>query len=329
MTWLRRVRWGFEFLGLCVGFPLIGFLPRRAVLWLAQHLGRIGFRFSRRDRRLAMANLEVAFPNGASSGQKEAWLRESFATASLVFLDFVWFALFPRRRLLRWVLFEESASILMARGPLIGVTGHLGNWEVLGQALARRRQPLASLVAPLDNPWIDRVVNAVRSRSGQYLVRRKGGLVRLLQQLRKGGKVALLLDQNVLPEEGGTFVPFFGLPVPVSRAAEVLAKRVRAPIVVCWCSVDGEGRYHVRALPALNTRRENGVAGGVTARITEQLEHIIRTSPGQWLWMYRRWKCVPPHAPRERYPYYAKSVRNAGHPAGVQRESHSNARSRS
>jgi KDO2-lipid IV(A) lauroyltransferase len=128
----------------------------------------------------------------------------------------------------------------------------------------------------------------------------------LVRVLRDKGTVALLLDQDTRVEDGGLFVPFFGVPVPISGAATGLAIRMEVPLVMAYCCHQGGGRYrcYVR-----NVFRPEALKGRdpveVTAQIGVMLEEEIRRDPAQWLWTYKRWKRRMPGVPRERYPFYA------------------------
>ena len=146
-------------------------------------------------------------------------------------------------------------------------------------------------------------------------------MLRMLRHLRRGGKVAMLLDQNIKPEDGGTFVPFFGLPVPVSMAGAALALRLRCPITSGYLLPEDDGTYHAIsgegvAPEDLPAGHDEPAVGELTRRITGISETAVRNHPSLWLWSYKRWKHVPPDAPAERYPFYSKPYReSAARPA--------------
>ena len=165
----------------------------------------------------------------------------------------------------------------------------------------------------LANPGVDRVFNRLREMSGQKVIPQQGAVRELIKILRQGKKIALLLDQNTKPAEGGIFVDFFGLPVPVSSAGAALAERTDAEIVMGFClpQPDGSYRGHLRALLSptpLPGEDKKQALTRLTQEITRQIEAEIRSNPGNWLWMYKRWKHVPPARSRQEYPFYAKNL---------------------
>jgi KDO2-lipid IV(A) lauroyltransferase len=305
----RRFRQVGETALFLLGLAVIPPLPRFLVRGLASALGGLGFRLSRRDRAVALANLDAAYGQEKTAGEKTAIARESFRTFALLALDVFWFSFFTRARVLRWVRPDPSFEHFLNERPVIAVTGHMGNWEVMGQLGARLGRPASIVATPLQNPIVNRLLNWIRRQSRQEIVPRAGALKQLLRILRNQGRVALLMDQNTRPSEGGEFVDFFGLPVPVSRAAGVLSAKTGSRIVLVHCTVEPDGSYRTHAAPAF------GGAGGdpsaLTRKLAADMERVIRANPGAWLWSYKRWKLIPAGAPAERYPFYAKPLDEA------------------
>ena len=126
----------------------------------------------------------------------------------------------------------------------------------------------------------------------------------MLKVLREGKMVAMLLDQDTRVQEGGVFVDFFGLPVPISQAAASLSARLNIPVVLAFCRCDARGHYRAYSRAPLQPGPgESAVA--FTQRVAASVEEEIRQQPGEWLWMYKRWKRKAPGTPPERYPFYA------------------------
>jgi len=282
-------------------------LPRRVILFLARCLGLAAWVFARRDRRVAVANLRLAFGDSMSDRQRARLVRQCFQRYALIFLDLLWFSRDTRHRMEQCFTFDESlAKWIRQGGPFVAVTAHFGNWEMLGPNAARMGLPLTSVAKPLRNIEIDERVTAFRTAMGQVIVPREGALRAMLRVLKSNGVVALALDQDTRPADGGAFVPFFGVPVPVSNAAAMLALRLRVPILPGFCRVEPGGRYRGYARPALMPADfEGDDVESLTARITAEIEAEIRAAPEQWLWSYKRWKRRQPGADPARYPFYA------------------------
>lgn len=298
-----KIRQWAESLFVGIGFLLVPLLPRPVVVALARGIGSMSYRVARRERRIGLANLDLAYGDEKSPEWKAAILREVFQTFALGMLDLFWFTLFAQRRFRRHVRLDDSMKHVVGKAPLITQTAHLGNWEMLAQGSAHNGVPVTSVVAPLTNPFADWALNRARRLSGQTVVPRKGAVRALIRTLAKGGCPALVMDQNTLPDEGGAFTEFFGLPVPVSLAAGMLALRSKVPMVFAYCIADRRGDYTCHCVPPVAPPTDSLAAARYFTGVAES---VIRCYPGKWLWMYKRWKYVPEGAPIEKYPFYAR-----------------------
>ena len=308
----ERLRSFGEALALRALSAVIPRLSRARLLGVARAIGRWGYRLSPKLRRVGEANLKLAFGDALDGAGRERILRESFESFALCMLDTVWFSRDVERRFAEWVDVDDAEMAPVLRpAAQICITAHMGGWEILGMALAARGYPPTSVAAPIDNPAVDRIFNDLRRRSGQRVVSKHGAVRHLLRALRDGGKIALLLDQNTKPEDGGIFVPFFGRPVAVSMAPAMLWKRTGAEVVFGLCLPDEHGRYRTTPpvrVPAPANRDDPQAEAQMTAAIVQATEAAVRQRPGRWLWMYKRWKYVPPGEDRAQYPYYSKPV---------------------
>jgi KDO2-lipid IV(A) lauroyltransferase len=285
---------------------LIPRFPRRLVVALANGLGWIGYVVDRRDRRVALANLDLAFGSSLTAKRKREIGRQVFQNFTLTTLDYFWFSRDTQARLERYVSIDASVSPWIGAGASVGVTAHFGNWEVFGQAVAMRGVKVSSVAKPIKNPRVDAIINRIRQHSGQRIIPREGALKGMLRVLRDNGIVGLLLDQDTRLADGGVFVDFFGVPVPIASAAAGLAQKMRVPIFMAYCRNERNGNYLCYIRDVLRPEELRDLSPvEITARITGFLEAEIRRDPSQWLWTYKRWKRRMPGVESSRYPFYA------------------------
>jgi KDO2-lipid IV(A) lauroyltransferase len=295
------------------GFLVLPPLPRCMIVALARTFGWMAYLSSRRLNRIGFTNLDIAFHDEKTKPEKKRILRQSYQSFALVLLDAFWFSRDTRARINRWVSFDPSFDVLFHVKPHICVTAHYGNWEVLGMAVTEKGYPLHSVAKPLKNPHVDAMFIEARHKNGQKIVRREGAVRTLLRILQQQGKIALVLDQNTKLSEGGQFVTYFGLPVPVSTAVAGLALKTKADIFVGVLSPQPDGSYrgeHGLEIPIapFYAMEHDAAVTEITRRITEELEHVIRHQPEHWLWTYKRWKYVPVGDDPERFPFYRRNA---------------------
>lgn len=303
---IRTLRSPIEVGAFAAGMSLVPWLPRRAVVRLARGLGGVAYRMDGRSRGVAQANLRLALPAIDAAGRVNAVARAAFQTVALTYLDLFWFARHGAARLRKHVTFDPSFQTVFDQSPLIAVCAHFGNWEVVGQAGSLAGAPAVSVAMPMRAKTLDRWLRRLRTATGQQIVARQGAARRLLRALRNEQRIALLLDQNTRLSEGGCWTPFFGLPVPVSGIVEFLARRTGIPAIPVYGYPRANGDYQAVAGPAMTATGVGEVPGALTGALMHDLETRIRERPELWLWMYKRWKYIPPGMDPGRYPFYAK-----------------------
>jgi KDO2-lipid IV(A) lauroyltransferase len=289
-----------EYLALRGTVAALNTLPWQRAGKLGAGLGSLGFRPLGIRRAVVESQLRAAFP-GLDDGEILRISRASYAHLGRTAIET---ALLPSLRQSEIIdLFEKVTGwefvqdgIRAGRG-VIGVTGHLGNWELGGAYIAARGVPVDAIVRHMANPRFDRYLNMTRASLGVRVVYDDQAVRQTPRALRDGRFVAFLADQGVLGL-ASTFVPFFGRLAKTPRGPAVFALRLDAPVVFGTAIRQPSGRYHMAFEPVEVTRsgdREQDTDDIVT-RFTAILERWVRIAPEQYLWQHRRWRRQPPGA---------------------------------
>jgi Kdo2-lipid IVA lauroyltransferase/acyltransferase len=272
-------------------------LPAPLALAIGRRFGDLAWAALPRRRRVTQTNLAIAFPDLTPDARRrlarQAWQHLGISVVELARLLHR-----PLEATLQELTVEgveHVHAVMRQHGRALVLTGHLGNWEYLSAAHRLLEYPLAIVVRPLDSPVLDEQAVAMRRKTGVHLIDKRGALRPTLEALRRGGLVAILLDQNAGRREG-VFVPFFGRPASTSRSLAVLALRTRTPILPIFIRRTGIGRHHVIVEPPLvpATNHADAAIVELTARCTQAIEAAIRRTPAQWLWAHDRWRTRPP-----------------------------------
>ncbi len=298
-----------ETAGFIFGIAWVPLMPRSVIMSLSRGIGRLGFKFAKELREVALTNLTLAFGEDLTQEEKEAIARKCFQHFALLVLDIIWFSFRCKPRMEGWIQWDDSTAPMYKDEAQIQLTAHYGNWETLGQSYALRGQPIFSVAAPLKNRSADKIFIHLRQKTGQTIIPQQGAARRLLQGLKKKHKLAVLLDQNTKPKDGGVFVDFMGLPVPVSSAPAALAVKTTATICTVMAVPDDKGVYTVRVYDTFKPDLEaEDPVQALTQRMTDSVVKVIRDNPAYWCWMYKRWRLVPETEDLTRYPFYARYV---------------------
>jgi len=293
---------------------LLRILPEPAAVMLGGGLGRVAGSGMRIRRQVVEENLRRAFP-----GRESSWVART-ASASYAHIGREGVALLRMGALGPEEVRErtrvegiEHVEAPLAKGHgVILLTGHLGNWEIGGAALAVRGIPMDVVARRQNNPLFDARLVRTRESLGMRVVERDGSTKTLLRSLRTGRVVALVADQNVL--SGGVFVEFFGVPAATARGPELLAERTGAAVVFATAirRSGRRARYDVVLRPLLPAAgdepaeapappdtRDTRDTRDLLRRYLAALEESIRGAPSQYLWAHKRWKTRPPGDAKE------------------------------
>lgn len=278
---------------------LVAAMPDALTAWIGRRAGDVAYAVLVRRRRLADANVRIAFPELPARARRRL-ARQSFQHLGLVFLEGCAVVGRSLERITPTVTIEgvEHLRAVMERdGRALVVTAHLGNWELLCLAPALTGYPLTVVARALDSPALGAWAARLRRTAGVEVVDKRAALKPILDALRRGRLVGVLLDQNATRREG-VFVPFFGRPASTSRAVAVLALRTRTPVVPAFTRRLATGRHAITIQPALALPAGTGeeAVRALTADCTRSIEVAIRGAPEQWLWSHDRWRTRPPTA---------------------------------
>ncbi|MFW6060076.1 MAG: lysophospholipid acyltransferase family protein, partial [Phycisphaeraceae bacterium] len=205
----------------------------------------------------------------------------------------------------------RAIEVLNRGQGAVMVTGHLGNWEVLGYSMALLGYDVDAIARPIDNPLINDWLLGIRQRRGMRIITKWNATDRMMRVLREGGALGFIADQNAGSK--GMFVPFFGRLASTYKSIGLLAMRKQVPIVCGFAHRIGTGyRYEIGVADVIEPsdwadRRDPLFY--ITARYSRAIESMIRAHPQQYLWMHRRWKSRPRHE-REGKPMPASLRRN-------------------
>ena len=277
---------------------VLAILPRPAVLILGAGLGRLAFRLDGRHRRIAEANLALAFGGERTAAERTALARRSFMALGRTLLDILKAAHMSRARVLG--LFEIEGRAHMERALAAGkgvllFTGHFGNWELTIPALTSIA-PLRAIHRELDNPRIERDLHRLREKLGAGTISKFGAAKPVLQALGRNEIVAILIDLNVLHSSGPVFVDFFGRPAATTPALAAFHLKTGAPIVPMFCRPLPGGRYRMtfhEPLVFQGSGDQEADVLKITRTCTKMIERQIRRRPELWFWVHKRWNTRP------------------------------------
>ena len=294
-----------EFLAFSVPVSLLRRLRFETAFRVGERLGDVAYAVALPQRKTAMVNLRIAFPEKRDS-ERLAILRESCRNFGRIAAEWCHMHWLTAANVAERVTFEDpgfwhgEAQRIIASSGILVLTGHFGNWELFAHAIGLYGNPVHLVHRPFRNPRFDAFVNTERQRSGTTLISKRRAAPQIVRVLRSGGIVAIPFDQNATGR-WGVFADFFGVPASTHPGLARLHELSRAPVYPVFLVRQGDSASHrVVILPRVETARSGDRAADTvenTGRFNRVLEGMVRAHPEQWIWMHKRWRTRPPGAP--------------------------------
>ena len=294
----RALRRPFEWLGIGLGIAVLSNLPRRWMLAVCDFASAVMYRFDGRGKRRSLANLRVVrglvksrgvvMPEPAynPTAAEEKIIRRSYRNMART----VGHAFWTCRNALERVassgeMSAEGKKFLSENKPAVTVSGHIGCWEILSQLALMEGHSMMSVAKDIGTSGMTRLLMKARTSIGQEIVHADGAFRPLMQGLKSGKSLGLLVDQVVDPSDGGIWVEFFGVPIPVSAAPAFFSAKGKAPVVVAWSRPLKDGRYRCEIISTYKSEEARNIRG-LTASCIADLERTIRRHPSCWVLNY-------------------------------------------
>lgn len=267
-------------------------------------LGQLAWLLARKDRKRALENIAIAFPDWPQSRRSKT-IRATFHHLGKAFFEILWMPNINAGNLSDYIEydgFDRTLEQMRAGRSVIVFTAHCGNWECLayGVGMAAEGLPVSVLQRERNEADINRYISDLRAGAGVHTIDRgsAGAAREMIQATRRGGILAFLIDQNIRTESAK--VPFFGKPALTPIGPAKLAIRTKALVVAGFVERQPNGKHIIRFQEPFEA---TGDPIELTAKLTTVIEEQIRRVPEQWVWFHDRY--------RERPRYEVTSVLSA------------------
>ena len=275
----------------------LNLLPRKLSLFVGGNLGKFAYVILPESRRTTLQNLKLAFPHLGTGSIRKISLKV-FESLGKNAVDAIRLPKMCREEIQKLVDVEgmehlENAYTL-GKG-VIGVTGHISNFELLAAYVSLRGYKLSAIGRELYDPRLNELLIKNRRKMGVQNIYSTAGVKEVIKVLNSGRMIGVLIDQDTSRVKG-IYVDFFGRKARTPVGPVILALKLDVPIVPMAIVQTGEGNYKIfvqeEIKPLTGKSKEENIYY-LTQKCTEFLEQVIREYPDQWVWMHKRWLRSP------------------------------------
>ncbi len=169
---------------------------------------------------------------------------------------------------------------------------HVSNGDYGIAWLSAMGYPMHLITKRFKSKWLDDLWFRIRGRFGTHFIEARNSSFEILKAIRSKEIVIFVLDQFMGPPLG-VKTTFFGHPTGTAMGLALFARKTEAPVIPSYIERKDDGSFRLHFLPEVPFEEKSDKEATLqfmTQRYTDTIESIVKTCPGQWLWIHRRWK---------------------------------------
>ena len=228
------------------------------------------------------------FNSNLTNEQRENIISSMWENYGITFIEYIFLSLFKEKNDLVEVTRSDILKKISSNKPVIFVSGHFSNFELMSMEITKRKVKLATIYRPLNNFFLNPLMEYIRKK---YVCKNQikkgiGGVKESIQYIKAGYSIALMIDQRV---SEGERLNFFNQPALTTTLPAQLALKFELPIIPVFIERRQNGKYKIEFYDEIISKNfKNKIV--LTQKLNSILEEMIKKNPNEWIWTHNRWK---------------------------------------
>ena len=268
----------FFFIGKLLGLKL----SKKIFAFLFNRLGPLF-----KSKSIIEKNL-TNFNSNLTNEQRENIISSMWKNYGITFIEYIFLSSFKEKNDLVKVTRSDILEKISSDKPVIFVSGHFSNFELMSMEITKRKVKLATIYRPLNNFFLNPLMEHIRKK---YVCKNQikkgiGGVKESIQYIKAGYSIALMIDQRV---SEGERLNFFNQPALTTTLPAQLALKFELPIIPVFIERMENGTYKIDFYDEIISKNfKNKI--DLTQKLNSILEEMIKKNPNEWIWTHNRWK---------------------------------------
>ncbi len=228
------------------------------------------------------------FNSNLTNEQRENIISSMWENYGITFIEYIFLSLFKEKNDLVEVTRSDILNKIPSNKPVVFVSGHFSNFELMSMEITKRKVKLATIYRPLNNFFLNPLMENIRKK---YVCKNQikkgiGGVKESIQYIKAGYSIALMIDQRV---SEGERLNFFNQPALTTTLPAQLALKFELPIIPVFIERRENGTYKIEFYDEITSKNfKNKIE--LTQKLNSILEEMIKKNPNEWIWTHNRWK---------------------------------------
>ena len=241
-----------------------------------------------KSKKIVNKNLQN-LPIKISDLRKKEIIKNMWSNYGMTFVEYVFLNKFKKGNLHISIKGEEILEkILKNNKPVIFVSGHFANFELMSMEITKRNIKLATIYRPLNNFFLDSFMLFIRKKyiCKNQIKKGRSGLKDAINFIQKNHSIALMIDQRL---SEGESINFFNKKALTTTLPAQLALKYNLEIIPIFIERSSKDLFEIEIMHPINAMKINSKFE-ITKKLNQILEDMITKKPDQWIWTHNRWK---------------------------------------
>ena len=244
-----------------------------------------------RSRKISHSNLSLALPN-IDKSKRDTIIDNMWANYGKIFSEYMFIKNFRENsKFSKRIIVEnqeELEKIKLEKKPVIFISGHFNNFELMAMHIEKSNINLAAVYRPLNNKFLNPIMERIREK---YICKKQikkgiSGTKKLLKEFKNGTSIALMIDQRV---SEGIKSDLFGKEALTTTIPAQFIKKFNASVVPIYIERSIDDTFKLKIYESIKFSNDETV-NDITKNLNQILEKMIMANPDQWIWTHNRWK---------------------------------------
>ena len=244
-----------------------------------------------RSKNISNKNLQNALPN-LTNNERKKLLKQMWFNYGQILSEYMFIRNFRKsERFSKKISIENQAvleKIKLEKNPVIFVSGHFNNFELMAMHIEKSGIDLAAIYRPLNNIFLNPIMEQIRKK---YICKKQikkgiSGTKQLLKHFKEKTSIALMIDQRV---SEGIKSNFFNKEASTTTIPAQFIRKFNAKVVPIYIKRLKNNNFKIKIHEPITFKKDETI-NSITLHLNKILEKMIIKNPEQWIWMHNRWK---------------------------------------
>ena len=241
-----------------------------------------------KSKKIIQKNLNI-FQENISEEKKKKIINDMWKNYGMTFIEYVFLNNLKKKTSHIEIKSQNNLEDIIKRNkPVIFVSGHFANFELMSMEITKKKIQLATIYRPLNNFFLNPFMEYLRKKYVCKNQIKKGinGVRKSIEFIKKDHSIALMIDQRV---SEGEKINFFSKPASTTTLPAQLSIKHQLEIIPVFIKRTNNNKFQIEFQKSINPKNFKDKFD-LTAYLNTTLEKMILRNPNQWIWTHNRWK---------------------------------------